>query len=263
MVLGKKSLICTALVVLASVLAVFALANAATGELKLRSDEQLGNILVDGAGNTLYLFVTDAQGESACYEACVENWPPLLKAGDFSLGDGLSPELVGSVTRTDGADQVTYGGWPLYTFAGDHEPGATNGQGLNEVWYVVAADGTPVGMSPPVGSEAEGASATVSEDELLASLMSEGATVFGNICAACHGANGSESLVEHAAILADNSKLKDDRRLLRRVIHGGGYMPQFGNVLSDREVAAVLTYIRNSWGNDYGLIREEAATAAR
>lgn len=93
--------------------------------------------------------------------------------------------------------------------------------------------------------------------------MSEGATVFARICAACHGANGDESLAEHVAILADNSKLENERRVLRRVIHGGGYMPQFGNVLSDREVAAVVTFVRNSWGNDYGAIGEEDAAEAR
>ena len=105
--------------------------------------------------------------------------------------------------------------------------------------------------------------ATGPNDEAVVALMSEGASVFSRICASCHGANGDESLVEHAAILADNSKLENERRILRRVIQGGGYMPGFGSVLSDREVAAVLTFVRSSWGNDYGPVGEEAAAEAR
>src|SRR5690606_25589637 len=140
---------------------------------------------------------------------------------------------------------VTYDGWPLYTFTGDAEAGETNGQGLNDVWFVVAPDGTPVGApeaevaadvaddsDEAPGGEAGQAGADVGGGEDMAALMKEGAAVFSRICAACHGPNGNESLVEHAAILADNSRLENETRILRRVIHGNGYMPAFGDVLS-------------------------------
>jgi predicted lipoprotein with Yx(FWY)xxD motif len=39
---------------------------------------------------------------------------------------------------------ITYNNWPLYHFAGDSAPGDTNGQGLNDVWFVVGADGEPI-----------------------------------------------------------------------------------------------------------------------
>ncbi|HYF11044.1 MAG TPA: hypothetical protein VEC09_01965, partial [Actinomycetota bacterium] len=39
-------------------------------------------------------------------------------------------------------------GWPLYSFSGDEAAGDTNGQGLNEVWYVVAPDGTHITDAP-------------------------------------------------------------------------------------------------------------------
>jgi hypothetical protein len=35
------------------------------------------------------------------------------------------------------------GDWPLYYFANDAAPGDLNGQGANEVWWLVATDGTP------------------------------------------------------------------------------------------------------------------------
>lgn len=236
----------------AVIVTVVASAQDAGVRLDVRTDATLGDLLVDGAGNTLYLFTTDAQGPSACYDACAENWPPLVASGDVTVGEGVNAELLGSVERLDGSMQVTYGGWPLYTFVGDTEPGATAGQGVNDVWYVVGVDGT-----------ARGASAGGSDDELFAALMTEGAEVFSRICAACHGTQGDEELVTHVVKLAGNTRLENPRLVLRRVIHGSGYMPGFGGALTDREVAAVATYVCNSFGNEYGLVREEDATANR
>jgi predicted lipoprotein with Yx(FWY)xxD motif len=102
----------------------------------------LGDILVDGDGNTLYLFSPDAQGPSTCYDACEANWPPLV--GDISAGAGIDTALLGTATRDDGTVQVTYNGWPLYYFANDAAAGDTNGQGINGVWYVVSGSGDPV-----------------------------------------------------------------------------------------------------------------------
>jgi predicted lipoprotein with Yx(FWY)xxD motif len=36
---------------------------------------------------------------------------------------------------------MTYGGKPLYYFAGDAKPGDTNGQGVGSMWFAVTADG--------------------------------------------------------------------------------------------------------------------------
>lgn len=102
----------------------------------------LGPILVDGEGATLYLFVPDGQGESVCYDECAANWPPLV--GEIEAGDGVDASLLGTAGRTDGTTQVTYNGWPLYYFAGDASPGDTNGQGLNDVWYVLDPAGDAV-----------------------------------------------------------------------------------------------------------------------
>ncbi len=107
------------------------------------SETDLGTILVDGAGLTLYLFIPDDRGESVCYDQCATTWPPLT--GDFSAGNGVEDSLLGTADRTDGTSQVTYGGWPLYYFAGDAAAGDTNGQGLNEVWFVVSPSGEAIG----------------------------------------------------------------------------------------------------------------------
>jgi predicted lipoprotein with Yx(FWY)xxD motif len=107
------------------------------------ASSDLGEILVDGDGNTLYLFMPDAQGESTCYDQCEAAWPPLT--GEVSAGDGVDEALLGSAPRTDGSTQVTYNGWPLYYFAADGAPGDTNGQGVNDVWFVVDGAGEAVG----------------------------------------------------------------------------------------------------------------------
>ena len=117
-------------------------AAAAGGSIVVASTD-LGDILQDGEGRTLYLFNPDGQGDSTCYDDCADNWPALL--GEVTAGDGVDESLLGTTTRTDGAVQVTYNGWPLYYFAGDAAPGDLNGQGLGDVWWVVDATGNAVG----------------------------------------------------------------------------------------------------------------------
>jgi predicted lipoprotein with Yx(FWY)xxD motif len=118
-----------------------AAASAAGTTLKTATTD-LGTFLVDDAGNTLYLFVPDNQGDSTCYDACAGNWPPLT--GDVTAGEGVDATLLGTTSRTDGTVQATYNGWPLYYFAADARPGDTNGQGINEIWYVISPEGSAV-----------------------------------------------------------------------------------------------------------------------
>ena len=102
-----------------------------------RSDADLGDILVDPRGMTLYLFTKDQPSVSNCYDACASAWPPLLTASDPTAADALAPGL-GTTLRTDGGLQVTYNGMPLYYWANDHKPGDTTGQNVGGVWFVVA-----------------------------------------------------------------------------------------------------------------------------
>ncbi len=122
----------------------------ATGEAAAEvgtRDTDLGTILVDPDGMTLYVFMPDEQGKPTCYDTCADNWPPLV--ADVTAGDGVDASLLGTVARKAGfyqtpEMQVTYDGWPLYRFAGDHAPGDTNGQGVKGVWYVIDPSGRPI-----------------------------------------------------------------------------------------------------------------------
>lgn len=111
----------------------------------------LGTVLVDGKGDTLYLFVPDDHSShSRCAGICAAAWPPLvLPPGVTSprAGQGVRTSLLGTTLRTDGTRQVTYNGWPLYRYEADAGPGQATGQGLNNLgglWYVVSPQGKPV-----------------------------------------------------------------------------------------------------------------------
>ena len=105
----------------------------------------LGDILVDADGNTLYMFMPDQEeGEPTCYDDCAEAWPALEATGDLTAGDGLDQSLLASAERTDGTTQVSYNDLPLYYFSGDEAAGDTNGQGLNDVWWVMSPEGEPI-----------------------------------------------------------------------------------------------------------------------
>lgn len=101
-----------------------------------------GDILVDGAGRTLYLFDSDTDATSTCVDDCASTWPAL--SGDATAGAGVAAGQLGVTQRSDGTTQTTYAGRPLYHFAGDQAPGDTNGQGVGDVWWVVGPDGVRI-----------------------------------------------------------------------------------------------------------------------
>jgi predicted lipoprotein with Yx(FWY)xxD motif len=108
---------------------------------------KLGKILVDSKGRTLYLFVADTGSSSTCSGACAGAWPPLTTKGQPVAGSGVKASLLGTTKRSDGTLEVTYGGHPLYYYAGDTGPGQTTGQALPQFgapWYVLGADGKAI-----------------------------------------------------------------------------------------------------------------------
>ncbi|WP_121822073.1 COG4315 family predicted lipoprotein [Halostella salina] len=112
--------------------------------VSVRSHPDHGEVLVGPDGLMLYMFDEDTQGEGAstCSGGCAETWPPLT-AEDPTAGDGVTAELT-TFEREDGSAQVAANGWPLYYYAPDEEPGDATGQGVGDVWWVLAPDGTPV-----------------------------------------------------------------------------------------------------------------------
>ncbi len=114
--------------------------------VKASANAQLGQILADGQGMTLYIFTKDEINRTSCYGACAANWPPLLTS------DGGANSTVagawGAVQRNDSTWQVTFNGMPLYYFAKDKKAGDVNGQGVLGVWF--AAQPNMTGFPRPM-----------------------------------------------------------------------------------------------------------------
>jgi predicted lipoprotein with Yx(FWY)xxD motif len=113
----------------------------------------LGTFLTGPDGRTLYVLTKDSPNTSTCTSACADTWPPFaLAAGQQpQAGAGVTGQL-GTLTRSDGAIQATYGGRPLYFFKGDAKAGDTNGQGVGGVWFVALASGAVPSGGPSGGS---------------------------------------------------------------------------------------------------------------
>jgi predicted lipoprotein with Yx(FWY)xxD motif len=107
----------------------------------------LGKVLVDSKGRTIYLFKKDQGTKSTCFGECATDWPPLRVSGKPTVSSGAQASMVSTTARTDGRPQVTYNGHPLYLYEGDQKPGDTNGQGLTAfgaAWYALSPAGDQV-----------------------------------------------------------------------------------------------------------------------
>jgi predicted lipoprotein with Yx(FWY)xxD motif len=89
-------------------------------------------ILTNTVGLTAYTFDPDTTSASTCYNGCARAWPPIL----LPAGETVSAPL-GVTTRTDGSQQITYDGHPIYLFIGDNKSGDTNGDGDDGVWHII------------------------------------------------------------------------------------------------------------------------------
>jgi predicted lipoprotein with Yx(FWY)xxD motif len=109
------------------------------------ADSDLGEIVVDADGRTVYVFDKDTagSGKSACSGDCLAKWPAVTADSDEPAVDGVSGE-IGTITRDDGSTQVTLEGMPLYLYAGDSQAGDVTGQAVGGIWWVVGADGKKI-----------------------------------------------------------------------------------------------------------------------
>ncbi|MFC3093913.1 cytochrome c oxidase subunit II [Alteromonas sediminis] len=88
----------------------------------------------------------------------------------------------------------------------------------------------------------------------MSELMAEGERVYNAVCAGCHMPNGEGLPGVFPAIKGSNLALNDMPGHIDIVLNGktGTAMQAFGNMLSLKELAAVVTYQRNAWGNNTG-----------
>jgi predicted lipoprotein with Yx(FWY)xxD motif len=168
-----------------------------------------GRVLVIGSGQyqgcSLYLLTSDAvHAQSGADFACSDNtnplgaacdtilWPALLTDGAPIAGPGVSRKLLGTVTRNDilgsPVQQVTYGGFPLYRFFLDEEPGETEGANLFDpvtsptgTWYMVEPKhGHAAPGRARVGLETAPLHGTGPDETVLSVTMDNDFSVFQN-----------------------------------------------------------------------------------
>jgi predicted lipoprotein with Yx(FWY)xxD motif len=132
--------------------------SARTATVKVAHSD-LGKILVDSRGRSLYMLSADSASKSTCFGACAQAWPPLRTTGKPTVGKGLKASKVGRIKRSDGKSQVTYNGHPLYRFVNDKKPGDTNGQGIVAFggrWSALSPAGKKVSAGPSSSSGGSG-----------------------------------------------------------------------------------------------------------
>ena len=143
--------------------------SASTVTVSAKNVAGLGTVLVNQDGRTLYMLTTEKGGKITCTASsgCLHAWPEInLPSGTkaATAGSGVKSSLLGTVKGGAGKTEVTYNGWPLYTYIGDSSAGSATGQGITNfggTWYVLNAAGNPVttkaaggsgGSSPSSGS---------------------------------------------------------------------------------------------------------------
>lgn len=122
----------------------------------------------------------------------------------------------------------------------------------------VQQDSESAGNSAASGSETSGSS---KPDSKTAAAKPDGAAIYSAQCSACHQGNG-QGVPGAFPPLAGSEWLQTDAAIPVAIVHDGlqgkievagnsfqGVMPKFGGTLSDAELAAVLNYARNEWGN--------------
>lgn len=118
-------------------------------QIQISELDSLGKVITDAEGKTLYFFSKDANGQSSCYDSCSDIWPTYYSES-LNVSSGLEASDFDSIERDDGTMQTTYKGWPLYYYYTDAAAGDSNGQGVNDVWFVAKPDYTIMAANGPL-----------------------------------------------------------------------------------------------------------------
>jgi predicted lipoprotein with Yx(FWY)xxD motif len=126
-------------------------------------------VLFTADDRALYMFSFDTIGtkvspaQSNCTGTCASVWIPFLApgpTGPFEARGEVQQSQLGTIPRTNPQGptvyQVTYFGYPLYTFIKDTAPGQTNGENVgafNGIWHLLTVSGQPNAGDATVGLE--------------------------------------------------------------------------------------------------------------
>lgn len=98
------------------------------------------------------------------------------------------------------------------------------------------------------------------QGELPQEVLTLGQKVYAEYCSSCHGVDG-EGRVGPALI--NSARLSLQTEVITQVLRGSMYMPSFASKLDDQQIASVVTYIRNSFDNSFGLTSPDDVAGQR
>lgn len=227
-----------------------------------------GRYLVDGLGHCIAchaprngLGATDAAGGLAGGEILGLGWyaPPLDGNPGIGLGHWSADDIV-ALLKTGMAAHGTASGPMAEVVIGGSQ-------------YLTGDDARAIALylkSLPAKGGAGDPARTPST-----ALMQQGGKLYEAHCVQCHQANG-QGIGQAWPPLANNISVTapSPKNAIRMVLEGGFApatagnprphgMPPFGPALNDNDVAAVVTYIRNSWGNAAGGVTSLQVKQAR
>lgn len=194
---------------------------------------------------------TDADSRYAGGLIPEQNWyAPSLNSAEAGLGSWSEDDIVALLKTGRSPRGATFG--PMSEVVFHSLQYLTDADARAIATYLKSLPQQP---EPPSSRDVEVA------PRLAARLMTRGGEVYGKQCASCHGDRG-EGVGGIYPPLADNQAVaaRVPANPIRIVMQGGFQvptaanprpysMPSFADRLSDDDVAAVVTYIRRSWGN--------------
>jgi cytochrome c oxidase subunit 2 len=123
----------------------------------------------------------------------------------------------------------------------------------------LAACGGGGGDQEGANGDTAGTCESITDDQLI----SDGEGVYANNCASCHQPDGTGVEGSFPALAGDTFVTGAEDQVVDVVVHGRNGMPAFGDQLSSDQIASVISYVRNSFGNSASVVCPETVAAVQ
>lgn len=186
----------------------------------------------------------------------------------LGLAGGLIPLQNWYAPALNAAHEAGLAAWPMPRAVELLKTGVSEGAALLGPMAEVALHSTQhltdadlQAMATYLKSLPQGTAPAAPQSEPAPAQMQRGALLYGEHCAACHGKAGEGLIGAYMPLAGNRAVMLASPANLVHVVLGGAFaastagnarpfgMPPFATVLGDEDLAAVLSYVRNAWGN--------------
>lgn len=193
-----------------------------------------------------------------------ETWVKIDRPGTYR---GVCAELCGRdhgfmPIVVEALGEADYQAWLSQQKGGEAAAPTAAAPAVIELAAAPAATVTDAAPAAIEIAAAAPAAAPVAKEPSKDELMKKGEQVYAANCAACHQAGGKGIPPNFPSLVGSPVVNGAVGAHIAQTLNGKGLMPPFKH-LSDLDVAAVVTYQRNSWGNKGGVVQPSAVAAAR